>query len=105
MTENRLEVFHRRKDACITHMENHEIFFRPGDRYEKVLFHHCNLHGPEELTDNLTFKSCVFWGCRFFRGDVEVPNLYEAMGGDEVIQEISEEDKARIVNKEGFKVL
>jgi hypothetical protein len=103
----RLEAFHRNKDHCITHMENHRIWFSPGDRYEKVLFHHCDLHGPEnpkESTD-IHFISCVFWGCRYFRGEKEVPNIIEAMGGDEVIHVISDEDRARAINAEGFRVL
>jgi hypothetical protein len=105
--EDRKEEFLRNKEDCITHMKNHRIYFQPGDRYEKVLFHHCDLHCPEESPgdpgDPIHFKSCVFWGCRYFSGETEVPNLWEAMGADSYV-EISDEDKKRVINAEGFKM-
>lgn len=106
MTEEdkRKEAFLRNKEACITHMENHRIYFQPGDKYERVLFHHCNLHSPEEPSKDIHFNSCVFWGCRYFRGETEFPNIYEAMGGDLYV-EISDEDKKKAINAEGFRVL
>ncbi len=108
MTEpspERLEAFNRRKNACITHMENHRIYFQPGDRYEKVLFHHSNLHFPEDAEgDTIHFKSCVFWGCRYFRGETEVTDIVEAMGGEANVN-ANNDDLTRARNKEGFRVL
>jgi hypothetical protein len=100
----RKEAFLQRKAKCITHMEHHRIYFQPGDRYEKVLFHHCDLHCPEDVGKSIHFNSCVFWGCRYFKGETEVPNIWVALGGDKYV-EASDGDKIRAINAEGFRVL
>jgi hypothetical protein len=102
--DERTEAFLRCKARCTTHMEHHRIYFQPGDRYEKVLFHHCDLHGPDPSTTDFHFITCVFWGCRYFKGETEVPNIWLALGGDEYI-EASDEDRNRAINAEGFRVL